>query len=73
MIGGPPFFQRRNTTKAKLAKIKTFNESVNRTNQIVLSHVVVKRAQEKVCFGSGQFLPQSLTSVAPARQLKKKS
>ena len=26
-----PFFQRRNTTKAKFAKIKAFNESVNRT------------------------------------------
>ena len=47
MISGPPFFQRRNTTKAKLAKIKAFNESVNRTNQIVLSHVVVKHGREK--------------------------
>jgi hypothetical protein len=33
--------------KAKLAKIKTFNESVNRTNQIVLGHVVVKQRWEK--------------------------
>jgi hypothetical protein len=47
MIGGPPFFQWRNTTKAKLAKIKAFNESVNRTNQIVFSHVVVKHGREK--------------------------
>src|SRR4029077_15241928 len=43
MIARPPLFQRLNPTKAKLAKIKTFNESVNRTNQIVLGHVVVKR------------------------------
>ena len=27
--------------------------------------------QGKVCFGSGQSLPQSRTSVAPARQFKK--
>jgi hypothetical protein len=40
-------FQRLNPTKAKLAKIKTFNESVNRTNQIVLGHVVVKHGREK--------------------------
>ena len=34
MIGGPPLFQRRNTTKAKLAKIKAFNESVNRRTKL---------------------------------------
>src|SRR6476619_8415365 len=43
MIARPPLFQRLNPTKAKLAKIKTFNESVNRTNQIVLGPVVVKQ------------------------------
>src|SRR6476646_10365071 len=47
MIARPPLFQRLNPTKAKLAKIKTFNESVNRTNQIVLGHVVVKQRWEK--------------------------
>ena len=31
MVAGPPFFQRLNPTKAKLIKIKTFNERVNRT------------------------------------------
>ena len=36
MVAGPPFFQRLNPTKAKLIKIKTFNERVNRTNRIVL-------------------------------------
>ena len=46
-IAGTSFFQRRNPTKAKLAKIKTFNESVNRTNQIVLGHVIVKHGREK--------------------------
>jgi hypothetical protein len=49
MIAGTPFFQRRNPTKAKLAKIKTFNEAstVNRTNQIVLGHVVVQHDRER--------------------------
>jgi len=47
MIAGPPLFQRRNPTKAKLAKLKTFNESINCTNQIVLGHVVVKHGREK--------------------------
>jgi hypothetical protein len=41
------FFQRRNPTKPKLAKLKTFNESINCTNQIVLGHVVVKHGREK--------------------------
>ena len=36
MIAGPSSFKRHNPTKAKLAKIKTFNESINCTNQIVL-------------------------------------
>jgi hypothetical protein len=36
VIAGPPFLQRSNPTKAKPAKIKTINESVNRANQIVL-------------------------------------
>ena len=47
MIAGPPLFQRRNPTKAKLAKLKTFNESINCTNHIVLGHVVVKHGREK--------------------------
>ena len=47
MIARPPLFQRLNPTKAKLAKINTFNKSVNRTNQIVLGHVVVKQRWEK--------------------------
>ncbi len=47
MITGPPCFQRRNPTKAKLAKIKTINERVNRTNQIVLGHIVIKHGREK--------------------------
>jgi len=45
--GRRPVSQRRNPTKAKLAKIKTFNESINRTNQIVLGHVVVRQGREK--------------------------
>ena len=48
MIARPPLFQRLNPTKAKLAKIKTFNESVNRTNRIVLGHVVVKHGGKSV-------------------------
>jgi len=40
-------FQRRNPTKAKLAKIETINESVNRANRIVLGHIVVKHGREK--------------------------
>ena len=47
MIAGPPSFQRRNPTKAKLAKIKTINESVNRPNQIVLGHIVFKFGREQ--------------------------
>ena len=47
MIAGPSSFKRHNPTKAKLAKIKTFNESINCTNQIVLRHVVVKHGREK--------------------------
>ena len=64
MIGGSPFFQRRNPTKAELAKIKTFNESINRTNQIVLGYVVVKHGREKCALAPLKSLPQSLTSVA---------
>ena len=41
-----------------LAKIKTFNESVNRANQIILSHVVFK-------FGGEQ------TALAPINPLHK--
>ena len=47
MIAWPSSLQRRNPTKAKLAKIKTFNESINRTNRIVLGHVVVQHGWEK--------------------------
>jgi hypothetical protein len=47
MIAGPSSFKRHNPTKAKLAQIKTFNESINCTNQIVLRHVVVKHGREK--------------------------
>ena len=47
MIARPPLFQRRNPPKAKPAKIKTFNESVNRTNRILLGYVVVERGREK--------------------------
>ena len=71
MIARSPLFQRRNPTKAKLAKIDTFNESVNRTNRIFLGYVVVERGREKMCFGSGQSPPQSLTSVAPHRPSEK--
>jgi hypothetical protein len=42
MIAGPPSFQRRKPTKAKLAKIKTINKNVNRADQIVLGHIVFK-------------------------------
>src|SRR6476659_8200900 len=52
MVAGPPFFQRLNPTKAKLIKIKTFNERVNRTNRIVLGHVVVKHGREKCALAS---------------------
>src|SRR6478752_3921524 len=52
MVAGPPFFQRLNPTKAKLIKIKTFNERVNRTNGIVLGHVVVKHGREKCALAS---------------------
>ena len=52
MVAGPPFFQRLNPTKAKLTKIKTFNERVNRTNRIVLGHVVVKHGREKCALAS---------------------
>jgi hypothetical protein len=47
VIAGPPSFQRRKPTKAKLAKIKTINESVNRANQIVLGHIVFKCGWEQ--------------------------
>ena len=47
MIAGPPSFQRRKPTKAKLAKIKTIHESVNRANQIVLGHIVFKFGWEQ--------------------------
>src|ERR1700746_3003361 len=47
VIAGPSSFQRRNPTKANLAKIKAFNERVNGTNRIVLGHVVVKHGREK--------------------------
>src|SRR6476619_7311312 len=52
MVAGPPFFQRLNPTKAKLIKIKTFNERVNRTNGIVLGHVVVKHGRETCALAS---------------------
>src|SRR5271169_1244153 len=47
VIAGPSSFQRRKPTKAKLAKIKTINESVNRANQIVLGHIVFKFGWEQ--------------------------
>jgi hypothetical protein len=42
MIAGPPSLQRDKPTKAKLAKIKTLNERVNRANQIILGYIVLK-------------------------------
>jgi hypothetical protein len=63
MIGGPPFFQRRNTTKA--------NESVNRTNQIVFSHAVHGRG--KCALAPVNPIHKALTPVAPARRFKKES
>ena len=48
VIAGPSFFQRRDPAKAKPAKIEAFNESVNRTNRIVIGHVVVKHGRENV-------------------------
>src|SRR4029077_6566922 len=47
MIAGPPSFQRTKATKAKLAKVKTINESVNCANQIVLRHIVFKFGWEQ--------------------------
>ena len=47
MIARTPSFQRHSPTKAKPAKIEAIDESVNRTNRIVLSHVVVKHGREK--------------------------
>ncbi len=47
VIAGPSSFQRRNPTKTKLAKIKTVNNSVNRTNRIVLGHIVFKFGREQ--------------------------
>ena len=48
MIAGPPSFQRDKPTKAKLAKIKTLNESVNRTNQIILRYKSSSAAGNKL-------------------------
>jgi hypothetical protein len=47
MIAGPTSFQRRKPTKAKLSKIKTIDESVDRTTQIVLGHIVFKFGWEQ--------------------------
>jgi hypothetical protein len=47
MIARPPLCQRHKPTKAKLAKIKTFNKCVYRTNRIVLGYVVVKHCRKK--------------------------
>src|SRR5271157_1019775 len=58
VIAEPSSFQRRNPTKAKLAKIKTINESVNRAYRIVLGHIVFK-------FGWEQ------TALAPVNPLHK--
>jgi hypothetical protein len=58
VIAGPSSFQRRNPTKAKLAKIKTINKSVNRANRIVLGHIVFKIGWEQ-------------TALAPVNPLHK--
>ena len=48
MIARSPFLQRLNPKKTELTKSETINKSVNRTNRIVLGHVVVKRGWENV-------------------------
>jgi hypothetical protein len=47
MIAGSSLFQRNNPPEAKLAQIKTVDKSVNRANQIVLGHIVLKLRREQ--------------------------
>ena len=59
MIAGPTSFQRRKPTKAKLAQIKTVDESINRANQVVLGHIFFKFGWEQTALASSNPLHEA--------------